>query len=432
MYPHLTTIPLVGLDVGKNIHVLGSYRSDDLSALHPPLTLYNNRAGFEQAAGQIDQLLATYSRVVVGNEPTGIYYEAWGRELLSRYTEALQGGQLVYHLVNPHLVKLARVALQDGRFHKSDAIDTQAIARCLQQGQGAPAHFPEGTGLLFAEWARRYRRLERGRRVLGVEILRQMDRLWPGAFVNLRRFKTAHPSLEPPVPLVATRPLERKLVQALLGHDPNPYTIRALGEEGIQTLLRQSMGRCGSVTARRVLDNACQALLPPPDVAVVYAEALQDDWQRYQTLLSQLARLEAQAEAMVPNSPAAVLTTVPGISIFHAARYLAAIQDAHRFPSADHIWAFAGFDPVRTQSGDSRRVGHISKRGDPAFRNTLYLIGKHTARHCPPIRRTFRQARQRFRDRTEVRAVLHAARKANRLLYRLLIDQVPYDPARHR
>ncbi|MCZ7543280.1 MAG: transposase [Anaerolineae bacterium] len=218
------------------------------------------------------------------------------------------------------------------------------------------------------------------------------------------------------------------MVQALLSHDPNPYAILALDEAALQTLLRQTVGRCGPVTARRVLDNARQALLPPPDVAAVYAEALQADWQRYQVLLTQLTSLETQAETLVPSSPAAVLTTVPGISAFHAARYLAAVQDVHRFPSADHIWAFAGFDPIRSQSGDTCRVGHISKRGDPAFRHTLYLIGKHTARHCPSIRRTFQQARQRFRDPTEVRAVLHAARKANRLLYRLLIDQVPYNP----
>jgi transposase len=432
MSPYSTTTAFVGLDIGKNIHVLGSYRAEDLSALHEPLTLYNDRAGFEQATRQIDELLARYGQVVIGNEPTGIYYEAWSRELLARYAGEIEAGRLDYRLVNPYLVKLARVKLLNGRARKSDALDTQAIAQCLQDGAGRPARLAVGSGLLFADWARRYRRLEHEQRTLGVEIIRQIDRLWPGALVNVKRFRAAHPDLEAPVPLVATRPLERRLVQALLDTNPNPYAVLNLGVDGVQALLRQQMGRGGLHTAQQVVAQARHALLPPPEVAALYAEGLRDDWQRYRALQAQLGALEAQADQLIPGSAAEVLVSVPGMSVYHAARYLGMVQDPSRFPDADHVWAFAGFDPLLAQSGDSRRVGQISKRGDPAFRDTLYLIGKHTARHCPPIRATFLQARQRFRDRTETRAVIHAARKANRLLFALLLTQQPYDPDRSR
>ncbi len=124
----------------------------------------------------------------------------------------------------------------------------------------------------------------------------------------------------------------------------------------------------------------------------------------------------------MPTSPAAVLVSVPGMSADHAARYLAAVGDINRFPSADHLWAFAGFDPVYEQSGDSAWVGHLSKRGDPAFRDTLFLIGQSTARHCPPIRQAFQRAYRR-QPRRRVLATLHAAHKANRLLYHLLRTQ---------
>jgi transposase len=62
------------------------------------------------------------------------------------------------------------------------------------------------------------------------------------------------------------------------------------------------------------------------------------------------------------------------MSAYHAARYLAAVGAAQRFPSADHIWAFAGFDPVHEHSGDSDWEGHLSKRGDQ-LSNTC-LIGQ--------------------------------------------------------
>jgi hypothetical protein len=75
-----SVVALVGLDIGKNVHVLGSYRADSLEALHEPFSLYNSRAGFECLASHLDSLLKTYPVVELGNEPT-IYYEAIGQRI---------------------------------------------------------------------------------------------------------------------------------------------------------------------------------------------------------------------------------------------------------------------------------------------------------------------------------------------------------------
>ena len=426
-----TTMPLIGLDIGKNVHVYGTYRTEDLAPLGAPVKIHNNRAGFTQFAAHVDTLLAQYAVVKVANEPTGIYYEAFGRQVLTHFADPLAAGRLVYHLVNPYLVKEARIALQRGRRRKTDAIDTQAIARCLQQGTVMPARFPDGHILLFQQWARRFRRNQIDMRQLRNQIILQMDRLWPGALVNVQRFKHLHPDLAPPAPLVETRPLERKLVQAILTHCPNPYDALQLTVDEMVDLLRASIGRAGVTTARQVLRNVRQALLPPENIAAVLATALAQDWQRFQTYLALEAQLEAEACRLVPASPAAVLVTVPGMSPYHAARYLAGIGEVERFASADHIWAFAGFDPLLVQSGDTRRLGQISKRGDPAFRDTLYRIGHSLSRHCPPVTAAFQRA-FRGHPHRRVLATLHAAHKANRLLYHLLLHQEPYDPAHHR
>ncbi len=432
MQRDFSPIPLVGLDIGKNVHMVGSYRSDSLEALHEPFSLYNTRPGFERLASHLEQLLSDYPVVELGNEPTGIYYEGIGRQIQVRFDRALQAGRLVYHLVNPHLVKLSRQALQDGRRRKSDAIDTQAIARCLQLKQVMPVHFLTAQALDFEQWAIRYQRSEHDKRMVGNRLLAQLDRLWPGAFVNVKRFEIAHADLEAPVPLVQTRPLERQLVRALLTHCPNPYDVLAFSETELLAFLRKHVGgRPGLSTTRKVLRNVRQSLLPPPDVAAVYTVAIAQDWRHYQQFEQDQAQLMTEAERLVPCSPAAVLLSVPGISVYLAARYLATIGDVHRFPSADHVWAFAGLDPVYQQSGDGAWVGHLSKRGDPAFRDTLFLIGQALARHCPPISQAFRRA-YRGQRRRRVLATLHAAHKANRLLFHLLLHQEPYDPAAQR
>jgi hypothetical protein len=56
------------------------------------VTIHNNRAGFSQLDKHIDSLLARYPLVKVANEPTGIYYEAFGRHLLTHFAEPLAAG----------------------------------------------------------------------------------------------------------------------------------------------------------------------------------------------------------------------------------------------------------------------------------------------------------------------------------------------------
>lgn len=431
MSPLTTAMPLVALDIGKNVHVYGTYRIEDLTPMKEPVKIYNNRLGFEQFAQHVTALMACYPTVKLAHEPTGIYYEAFGREILTQFAEPLASKHLEYYLVNPHLVKEARTVLQRGRVRKTDAIDTQAIARCLQQGDVIPARFPDGQVLLFQQWALRFRRNQHDKRRLENHLMMQMDRLWPGAFVNVKRFKRQHPDLEPPVPLVETCPLERKLVQVILTHCPNPYDVLAFTVEDMIEFLRDHLGRRSEKTARKVLRNVRQALLPPAPIARILAQGLQVEWQALQHCLAIETQLEAEAEILVPWSPAAVLVSVPGMSPYHAARYLAGIGDAARFPSADHIWSFAGFDPILTQSGDTQRLGKISKRGDPALRDTLAQIGRSLADHCPPISAAYQRV-CRGHPKRRVLATLHAAHKANRLLYHLLLTQQTYRPERHR
>jgi transposase len=89
-------VPLVGLDIGKNVHVVGSYRSDTLEALDEPFSVTNTQAGFERLVIHLESLLAAYTVVELGNEPTGIYYEGFGRQIQAHFRQALSEGRLVY------------------------------------------------------------------------------------------------------------------------------------------------------------------------------------------------------------------------------------------------------------------------------------------------------------------------------------------------
>jgi transposase len=201
--------------------------------------------------------------------------------------------------------------------------------------------------------------------------------------------------------------------------------VRALGAAGIQALFRQHGERCGPVTANRILAVFDQALLPPPAITATLAQQAQQEFALYRTYEQQIADLEAQAVALLPQTAGQVLATIPGLSTLLAARYLAGIGgDVTRFPSANQLWSYAGYDPIINDSGNGRYHGPISRRGSPYLRVTLFQMGFLASRHNPATARVYVRARDRGVG--DVPATIHAAHQVNQVCYALLTTQQPY------
>jgi hypothetical protein len=75
-------------------------------------------------------------------------------------------------------------------------------------------------------------------------------------------------------------------VQAILTHCPNPYDVLAFSVEDMVEFLRDYLGRGGEKTARKVLRNVRQALLPPEPIAHILAPRVQEEWQAFQHCLT--------------------------------------------------------------------------------------------------------------------------------------------------
>jgi transposase len=419
-----STTPLyVGIDIGKNVHCYGGYSGGELHLIGSQYEVRNNQPGYENFRSWLQMQVGSqlYNPIVVGLEPTGIYHEAWAYAIQQDF-----GDQINFRFLNPYQTRQKRRQLQNGRKKKTDPIDVEAIAYCLRDGQGNPACLPGQQTIRFDLWAAEFRQAYREYQRLQLSILTQWDRLWPGVLVDVKAFQEAHPHLKPPKPLVLSRPLERQLIRFLLSDNPNPYYWRTFTPQSLHHFLHAKHLHCGPITAQRVYNAAHEALLPPQHLAESLSVRLQNDFQRFLQLDKHLEQLQQQAEILVPQSPAAVLTTVPGIGAYLAAQYLPYVVDPLRFDHADQIWSMAGFDVEQDDSGDRRRMGRITRRGDPAFRKVLFSIGLNTSQYCPAIAHARQQALKHGKKR--IGAVIHAAHKANRMCFYLLSHQVPYDP----
>jgi hypothetical protein len=434
MSPYSTTpgTLIVALDIGKNVHWFGCYRYDGRPVeLVAPQKVRSDLRGFADFTATVDRLLASgqFPAAVLGNEHTGVYHEPWAWRIDEHFRAAMQPGAacpVSYRWLNPLLTK-QRQAEMSVRQRTSDRTAVAAVAACLAAGLGHPAQLLTDHAAQLREWVRSYEALSDQIRFAGRQIIPQVDRLWPGAIADVKQFRRAHPDLPPPTPIVETQALDRDRLAVLLQHCPNPHDALALGEAGLIRLFHDHGYRAGPKTAAAILAALRHSPLPPQPVAAAYAARLQADYQRYVALTAASQALEDHLTALVPSTPARFVDSVPGISPLLAARYVAPIGAVASFPTASQVWALAGYDLRSAESGDTKQLGHLTKRGSPYLRDVLYQIGFHTARHCPVIGAAFLAARERGLNETA--AVIHAAHKANRLCFTLLRAERPYDPA---
>jgi len=90
-------------------------------------------------------------------------------------------------------------------------------------------------------------------------------------------------------------------------------------------------------------------------------------------LREQLAVLDKQVRETARTDPICKrLMTAPGVGAIVALTFRCAVDDPRRFTSSRSIGAFFGLTPRRYQSGETDRVGGISRAGDPAARAALF------------------------------------------------------------
>ena len=152
-------------------------------------------------------------------------------------------------------------------------------------------------------------------------------------------------------------------------------------------------------------------------------------------LETRIAQVEKNLASTAQNSNACkLLMTIPGIGLLSATAIAAATSGsvAH-FTSARHFASWFGITPKEHSSGQTRRLGRISKQGDKYLR----MLITHGARS---VLRAARSAHAQGRTQTGMRrwaielqarshhnkATCALANKLARICYAVLRDQTPF------
>jgi transposase len=97
-------------------------------------------------------------------------------------------------------------------------------------------------------------------------------------------------------------------------------------------------------------------------------QSLDGLWQQLQSIDDQLEKIAKQDEQIQ------LLQTIPGVGRKTAEVIVAILDDPHRFQNARQVSAYAGLVPDQRQSGQSNRMGNITRRGSRLLRSALVEV----------------------------------------------------------
>jgi transposase len=123
------------------------------------------------------------------------------------------------------------------------------------------------------------------------------------------------------------------------------------------------------------------------------------------------------------------LRSIPGIGLLTATALVASVGDVRRFPTARHFASYLGLTPKERSSGDQRRLGRISKRGDTYLRMLLthgaraVLRAAHVTK-CPTRLHAWALAVQHRRNHNV--AAIALANKLARIVWAVWRQERPF------
>ncbi len=102
------------------------------------------------------------------------------------------------------------------------------------------------------------------------------------------------------------------------------------------------------------------------------ARLLISDIAVFQTMLVDLAACDQRLTELLPDTPADILTSIPGVGVVTASNYAAALGDPHRFANAAAAYRFSGLTPSSYESAGRRATTvRISKIGSVELRQSI-------------------------------------------------------------
>lgn len=371
-----------------------------------PLTVVLDRPGVAALLAVVDDAISDRSGVFCrfGVESCGHYHRLLTWQLVADGRDVVE--------LNPGHVKQARAG-QGRRRVKTDQTDLAAMASLLIQGGGRAPRRRSDAVAVQRIWVAHRDRQVTARIALSNQIQGLVDQVFPS-------LTDCYASL-----------LSARSARVIIANMCDPDRIRGLGAKRLRTYVVNRGVAMTRPKAAQVEAAAKVSLRLPEADRTALQTVLTGEIGRYDQLCASADDAEREMGAVLADTPAAVLTSLPGVSVVRASAYGAALGDPGRYPNATAAYRTAGLAPAQHSSAGSTADGQsISREGRRELRTAVVQLGKGLARYDDD----FGAYKAALVARHKPRKVVNIAvgRRAHRLAFAMMRDQTVYDPAAWR
>jgi len=386
-----------GIDVAKTKHVACVIDRDGKLIVRSQ-SFTNDAEGYQRILERLKEVGGP-TRVAIAMEATGHYWYSL-HDFLGRHRYDVA-------VLNP--IQTAKQVTKGIRKTQTDRIDAQHIAVLLKNGEHRPALIPGELGMTCRQLTRLYHTMVHQTSRIKQLIWSKLHPVWP-EYENL--FAT---------PFCKTG-------RTLLNTAPTPQDVLAMPREDLLNLIHKtSRGKYSTAQAAKVRQAA--------ENSVGMRRGIEAARASIRLLLAQLdalkpirEQLEGEIEALAGQLPA-YLATLPGASSLSIVSLFGETDPFEAFTSPAKLIAFAGLDLVVSQSGEYQATRrHISKRGSPFLRHTLWAMAHRACYQEGDLRDYW--LRRKGQGLKHLEAVTAVAIKLCPIVWRIMTDRRDYLPLR--
>ena len=390
---------VVAVDVGKTEFAFSVSDGARVSLLKPRTGCPMTGPSLAQVVADIARVLPGGAGVKVGIEAAGHYHRPLLRAPWPVDWEVLE--------LNPgHVTEQRRVLGK--RTIKTDVIDLQAMTELMLAGRGQPVRDRSLVLGGLAAWSAHRTGRVSLRTATKNQLLGQLDRTFPGLTLAL-----------PDV-------LATKVGRLVAAEFADPARLSALGVNRLIRFAAARDIRLRRPVAQRLVTAAGDAL--PTRDSVIARRVLATDLGLLADLDAQIEDAECELAALLPLSPYATLTSVPGWGVVRVSNYAAALGDPDRWPGPRQIYRASGLSPMQYESAGKRRDGRISREGSVAIRRALIDLGIGLWLTEPAAKAYAAELKSRGKHGGIIGCAL--AHRATRIAHALVRDHALYNPSR--
>lgn len=362
----LEPVIYVAIDVAKYYHKAIIF---DLNRkiLEQPFGFDLSKDGFEKLIERIEFHAREQNakEVAIGLEATGHYYENLAEHLRAK-------GYKVF-LFNPYSTFKVRNLRLD--YVKTDEIDTKAIGEAMLLGEGNKI-IDEPAVYRQLRLLTRFRRAKnRARQALKNQMLRDLDRIWPGLMKDAKTHRSG----------LFTNLWNSKIARQIMKLNLLPQEIARLTPKDFLAICKsQGFKNIGIYWVSKIIGHAEKVLPCETAECFIHQQVMQTNLKLLEDLDKVIDELERQVGVLIHATPAIRLLSIEGVSSVTAAEFIAEIGNPQKYKYPGQWVKLAGLNASRYQTGiTDRKNTPITKVGNRLFRDTVFTIARNISRWEP-------------------------------------------------